>query len=165
MQVARARLRVLPVPSCSMLESLLAFFHIAAILGWVALVSAQMALCRAKWLNDAALRHLSRLDALLWLAAALVLVSGLLRVYLGKFGAAFYWTNWLLHLKLTLFAVVLVLQALVTYRLSVWRTALPALPPVAKVRAVRMLLLAATCLMALLPLVGALMARGFGARG
>lgn len=148
-----------------MLESLLAFFHIAAFVAWVALAASQVALCRAEWLNEAALRRMARLDALLWGAAVLVLVSGLLRVYLGKFGADFYWANWLLHLKLTLFAVVLALQALVTWRLSRWRAVLPALPNAVQVRAVRVLWLAATSIMVLLPLVGVFMARGFGARG
>ena len=131
----------------------------------MALVSAQMAQCRSEWLNEAVLRRMARLDVLLWFAAALLLVSGLLRVYLGKFGAGFYWANWLLHLKLTLFAVVLVLQALVTLRLRSWRAALPALPQAGGVRVARVLMMAATHLMALLPLVGAFMARGFGARG
>ena len=145
-----------------MLESLLAFFHIAAFVAWVAFAASQVALCRAEWLNEAALRRLSRLDALLWGAAVLVLASGLLRVYLGKFGADFYWGNWLLHLKLTLFAVVLVLQALVTWRLSRWRAVLP---QAGGARVVRVLLLAAMSIMVLLPLAGAFMARGFGAIG
>ena len=147
-----------------MLHPLFAFSHIAAVLGWVACASALVALCRAEWLGEAALRRLSRLGALLWLAAALVFASGLLRVYSGGFGAAFYWTNWLLHLKLTLFAVVLVLQVVATRRLSAWRAALPALPQAGAVRMVRVLLLAAMCVMALLPLAGALMAHGYGAR-
>ncbi|MBQ9579055.1 MAG: DUF2214 family protein [Ottowia sp.] len=147
------------------LEPWLAFFHISAFVGWVVFVSAQTALCRSEWLNEAALRRVLRLDRLLWVAVVLVLVSGLLRVYLGKFGAAFYWANWLLHLKLTLFAIVLVLQALVTRRLSRWRAALPALPQPAQVRVARVLMMASTHLMALLPLAGAFMARGFGAIG
>ena len=148
-----------------MLESLLAFFHIAAFLLWVMFAASQVALCRVEWLNEAALRRMARLDTLLWVAAVLVLVSGLLRVYLGKFGADFYWSNWLLHLKLTLFAVVLVLQALVTRRLSRWRAALPALPQAGAVRTTRVLMMVSTHLMALLPLAGAFMARGFGAIG
>ena len=134
-------------------------------MGWVVFVSAQTALCRSEWLNEAALRRASRLDALLWVTAALVLVSGLLRVHLGKWGAALYWTNGLLHLKLTLFAVVLVLQALVTRRLSRWRAALPALPAADRVRAVRVLLLVSTHIMALLPLAAVFMARGVGMGG
>ncbi|MBQ6655850.1 MAG: DUF2214 family protein [Ottowia sp.] len=146
-----------------MLESWLAFFHIAAFVVWVVFAASQAALCRSEWLNEAALRRVLRLDRLLWVAVVLVLVSGLLRVHLGKFGAGFYWTNWLLHLKLTLFAVVLVLQALVTRRLSRWRAALPALPQAGAVRTTRVLMMVSTHLMALLPLAGAFMAQGFGA--
>lgn len=147
-----------------MLESLLAFFHIVAFVMWVVFAAALAALCRSEWLNAPALRRMARLDALFWFATALVIASGLMRVWLGKFGAPFYWANWLLHLKLTVFAVVLVLQALATRRLAAWRALLPALPAAADVRRVRLLLIACTHVMALLPLAAVFMARGFGVR-
>ena len=147
------------------MEPWLAFFHISAVIGWVVFASAQTALCRSEWLNAAALRRLLRLDTLVWVAAALVLASGLLRVYLGKWGAAWYWGNWLLHAKLTFFAVMLALQVCITRRLAGWRAAQPALPSAGEVRAAWRLMMVSTHIMALLPLAAVFMARGFGARG
>ena len=64
-----------------MLEPWLAFFHLGAVLAWVVFASSQAALCRGDWLNAAVVRRLARLDTILWVATAAVLLTGLARIH------------------------------------------------------------------------------------
>jgi putative membrane protein len=148
-----------------MSEALFSFLHLSAILGWVVFASSQAALCRADWLNAAVVRRLGRLDAILWLATAAVLLSGLARTVWGMKGAAWYWHQPLLWLKLALLACVILLMVSTTRRLRRWRVqwaADGALPPAAEVRAVRLRVMWATHLVAVIPLAAVLLARGYG---
>ncbi len=149
-----------------MTEAWLAFFHLSAVLGWIVFASAQSALCRPEWLNAAVLARLRRVDTLLWIATAAVLVTGLLRMYLGAKGVAWYGGNWLLHLKLTLFVVTVVMMPGVTRRLSRWtarHAADGSLPPAGEVNGVRRLVMIETHVVAVIPLAAVFLARGFGA--
>jgi putative membrane protein len=148
-----------------MTEALLAFVHLSAILGWVVFASSQAALCRPDWFNAAVVRRLRRLDAILWGATALVLVSGLARIAWGAKGVAWYAGNGLLHLKLALFAVVVGLMVGPARRLRRWQAALDAggpLPQPDDIRAARRPIMLATHLVAVLPLAAVFMARGWG---
>ncbi len=147
-------------------EAWLAFFHISAVLGWIVFASSQAALCRVEWLNAAVLARLARLDLILWIATAAVLLSGLARIYWGAKGSAWYWGNWLLHLKLTLFVVTALLMLGPTRRIARWRARLAAdgsLPAPAEIAGVRKLVMIETHLVALIPLAAVFLARGFGA--
>jgi len=146
-------------------EALLAFVHLSAILGWVVFISGQATLCRADWLNAAAVRRLTRLDTAAWLAAAAVLLSGLARVQWGVKSAAWYWHNPLLMAKLTLFALSAALLAGASRRYRRWQARLAAggpLPPEPDVRGARLRVMIATHLVAIIPLAAVLMARGYG---
>jgi putative membrane protein len=148
-----------------MTEALLAFVHISAILGWVVFASSQAALCREDWFNPAALRRLRRLDAILWTAATAVLLTGLARTVWGARGLGWYWSNSLLHLKLTLFVVVVALMAGPTRCFARWQAALNAggaLPDAREIRAVRWRIMLTTHLVALIPLAAVFLARGYG---
>jgi putative membrane protein len=148
-----------------MSEVVLAFIHLSAVLGWVVFASSQAALCRAEWMNAAVVRRLVRLDTILWVATAAVLLSGLARSAWGAKGAAWYWGNGLLHLKLTLFVVVAIILLGASRRYRRWRAVLDldgSLPPTADVAAARKRVMVATHVVALLPLAGILMARGYG---
>lgn len=148
----------------AMLEPWLAFFHLSAILAWVVFASAQAALCRVEWLNAAVVRRLARLDTILWVATAALLLSGLARIYLGAKGAPWYWGQWLLHLKLTLFLATVALQVGVTRRLRRWdarQRAHGGLPDETEIRAARRGLMLATHLVALIPLAAVFLARGW----
>ncbi len=149
----------------AMPEVTLAFIHLSAVLGWVVFASSQAALCRVEWMNAAVVRRLVRLDTILWVATAAVLLSGLARSLWGAKGAAWYWGNGLLHLKLTLFLAVAVVMLGASRRYRRWRAALDAsgaLPPADDVAAARKRVMLATHVVALLPLAGILMARGYG---
>ncbi|MCL1961632.1 MAG: DUF2214 family protein [Desulfovibrionaceae bacterium] len=148
-----------------MTEALLAYVHISAVLGWVVFASSQAALCRPDWFNAAVLRRLRRLDAILWTATALLLLTGLARTVWGARGAAWYWSNSLLHLKLTLFVAVIALMAGPTRRLARWQAALDAggaLPGTGDIRALRWRVMLTTHLVALIPLAAVFLARGYG---
>lgn len=149
-----------------MTEPLLAFLHLSAILAWVVFASSQAALCRAEWFNADVVRRLGRLDVILWVATAVVLLTGLVRIYGGAKGAGWYWGNGLLHLKLTLLVVVMGLMLATTRRLRRWRASLAAggaLPTPEDMRAARRSVMIATHLFALIPLAAVFMARGYGA--
>lgn len=148
-----------------MTEAWLAFFHISAFLAWIVFASSQAALCRIEWLNAAIVGRLARLDRILWIATAAVLCTGLARIFWGAKGAAWYGSNPLLHLKLTLFVVAVVLMLGPTRRIARWQKALAAdgsLPPEVEVRGVRRLVMIETHLVALIPLAAVFLARGFG---
>ena len=149
-----------------MLEAWLAFFHISAVIGWVVFASAQAAICRAEWLNATVVQRLARLDRILWIATAAVLLSGLARICWGAKGAAWYWSNPLLHLKLTLFLATAVMMVGPTRRIARWQRAMAAdgsLPPPHEVQGVRRLVMIETHLVAVIPLAAVFLARGYGA--
>ncbi|RIX70400.1 DUF2214 family protein, partial [Acidovorax cavernicola] len=64
-------------------EATLAALHILAVLTLVVFLSSQAALCRAEWMNAAVVRRLARLDLIDGLAALLLLLTGLARLYWG----------------------------------------------------------------------------------
>lgn len=150
-----------------MTEALLAFLHLSAILGWVVFASSQAALCRVEWFNAAVVPRLRRLDAILWVATAAVLLTGLARIVWGAKGAGWYWSNGLLHLKLTLFVLVVGLMVGPTRRYRHWQAALDAggaLPGADQIAAARRRVMLTTHLMAVIPLAAVFLARGYGGR-
>lgn len=150
-----------------LLEAFLAYFHIAAILALVVFLTSQAALCRPEWMNAAVVRRLSRLDLLYMLAALALLATGLARTWWGVKGAAWYWHQPLLHLKLTLFVAIGLLSIKPSLLFARWRRRLDAdgtLPPEAEVRQARRWVMIEAHLLALVPLAATLLARGVGTR-
>jgi putative membrane protein len=146
-------------------EALLSFAHLSAILGWVVFASSQAALCRSEWISAAVVRRLVRLDAILWTATAAVLLTGLAHILWGAKGAAWYWHNPLLWLKLALFALAAWLLVGTTRRYRRWQAELNAggaLPPNAETRAARLRVMIATHVVAVIPLAAVFLARGYG---
>lgn len=149
------------------LESVLAYLHISAILALVVFITSEAAICRPEWMNRDIVERLVRVDRIYGAAALAVLATGLLRVYLGAKGAGWYWGNWLLHLKLALFVAVALISIRPTLRFARWRRELRAtgqLPAAEDVRGVRKLVMLQAHLIPLIPLAAVFLARGFGAR-
>jgi putative membrane protein len=147
------------------LEALLAYAHLLAIFALVVFLSSEAALCRAEWLNAAVVRRLVRVDVIYGLSALLVLATGLLRVYFGVKGSAWYWANPLLHVKLGLFVVMAGLSLPPTLAFRRWRRALDAegtRPAANEVARVRRLVMIQAHLMPLIPLAAVFLARGYG---
>jgi putative membrane protein len=150
------------------LESILAAAHIIAILTAVVFLTSETAICRVDWFNDKVVRRLVTVDRIYLVGLALVLVTGLARIFYGVKGADYYWANWLLHLKLGMFVVVALLawRPARTYRR--WLRELEAsraLPHEAEINSVRKQAFLAAHLIALVPIAAAFLARGWGVIG
>ena len=150
-----------------MLEPILSYLHIAAILAMFVFMTSQAALCQPEWLNAAVVRRLARVDLLYLVAAIAVLVTGVLRIWLGAKGAGWYLGNWLLHLKFTGYVVVALLSLGPTLAYRRWLKALQAgqgaLPPEGEVRRIRRLVMIEAHIAMFIPLAATFMARGWGA--
>jgi putative membrane protein len=150
------------------LEAILAYLHLLAILTMVVFIASEAALCRVQWLNAAVVERLAKVDMVYGIAAIAVLATGVARTWWGIKGTAWYWTNPLLHVKLTLFIIIAVISVFPTLTYFRWRKALRSagtLPGEAEIRKTRRLVMIQAHLLALIPLVAVFLARGFGARG
>jgi putative membrane protein len=146
------------------LEAILAYLHFLAILTLVVFISSEAALCRIEWMNAAVVERLVRVDLIYGGAAIAVLATGVARTWWGVKGTAWYWTQPLLHLKLTLFVIVAVMSIFPTLTYFRWRKALRAhgtLPAEAEVRKTRQLVMIEAHLITLVPLAAVFLARGF----
>jgi putative membrane protein len=131
----------------------------------VVFIASEAALCRVEWINAAVVERLAKVDLVYGIAAIAVLVTGIARTWWGVKGTAWYWTNPLLHVKLTMFIVIGVLSIFPTLTYFRWRKALRAngtLPAEDDVRKTRKLVMVQAHLIALIPLVAVFLARGFG---
>ena len=147
------------------LEAILAYLHLLAILTMVVFIASEAALCRVEWLNAAVVERLAKVDRVYGIAALAVIATGVARTWWGVKGTAWYWTNPLLHLKLTLFVVVGLISIVPTLRYLRWRQALRAsgtLPAEAEVRKTRKLVMIQAHIIAIIPLAAVFLARGFG---
>ena len=147
------------------LEALLAYAHILAILTMVVFLASEAALCRVAWLNAAVVERLAKVDRVYGIAAAAVLVTGIARTWWGMKGTAWYWTNPLLHVKLTLFVVLALLTIKPTFTFRRWRRELRAtgaLPNEADIVKTRRLVMVQAHILPLIPLAAVFLARGFG---
>ncbi len=128
------------------LEAILAYLHILAILMMVTFIASEAAIL------------------IYGVSALTVLATGIARTWWGIKGTAWYWTNPLLHLKLTLFIIVGLLSIFPTLNYLRWRRALRAtgaLPAEADIKKTRRLVMIQAHLIALIPLAAVFMARGF----
>ena len=147
------------------LEAILAYLHLLAILTMVVFVASEAALCRVQWLNAAVVERLARVDRVYGFAALAVLATGLARTLLGVKGTAWYWSNPLLHMKLTLFVVVGVISIFPTLTFLRWRKAVRAdgsLPGEAQIAKTRRLVMVQAHIIAVIPLLAVFLARGYG---
>ena len=147
-----------------MREVMLSYLHILMILSMTVFLSAEAALCRQEWMNAKVVRRLVRQDLIYGVLALLTLLSGLARLFWGAKGLEFYLSNPVFHLKLTLFVLMLLLSIRPTLTFLRWRRQLDAdgsLPGASDIAGTRRRIMITAHLMLLLPLLAALMARGF----
>ena len=148
-------------------EALLAYAHIMAFLMLATFMTSETALCRKDWINPAVVRRLVWVNLLSLVSGVLVLLTGLARTWWGVKGAAWYWSQPLLHAKFTLLLMMLALSLAAGRRYRRWRSALDAgraLPVEQELRATRRLVMWAAHLMVLAPLLAVFLARGVGVR-
>lgn len=147
------------------LESLLAYLHIAAILTIVVFMTSLAALCRPKWFNAEVVRRLTRVDQIYWGAWVAVVATGAARMVWGFKGLAWYAGQPLLWAKIALFVVIALLTLPASRELWRWRRELDAtgaLPAMERVDAARRWVMIAAHLFLLIPLAAVFLARGVG---
>ena len=146
------------------MEPLVAYLHYLAIVLIAGFLVAEMVVCRPS-LDAERVRLLPRLDVVFFGGALLALTTGLLRLFYYAKGVGFYLPNPFFLAKMALYVTIAVLSIKPTVSFLRWRRQLletGALPPPAEVAAARRLIHVEVTLLALLPLMAVLMARGIG---
>jgi putative membrane protein len=142
---------------------LFAFLHHVTAFTLVAAVAIEFVLLRGE-LTLWAARRLQVTDAVLGIAATLLLVVGLSRVFWFEKGAAYYFHSHAFLTKLSLFIIVALLSIVPTLEFLSWRKATKAgqAPVVAapKLKRVRMILHIELAAIVLILLCAAIMAKG-----
>jgi putative membrane protein len=142
------------------LDVLLASVHHLFVFSLVAVLFAELVL--AGGAPDAArLRQLGRLDSAYGLLAMGIVAAGFLRAVHGAKGWAFYAHNPVFWTKIGVFVVVGLLSIVPTVRLVRWRKA-GVIPDAGAMRSTRQWMLAQVALVAAIPVIAVLMARGVG---
>lgn len=147
------------------LDALLAYTHFIAIIATVATVMAEAVLCRPGLTLPWAQR-LGRVDLLYLVTAALALTTGLLRLFFGIKGSAFYFGNPVFWVKISLFIAVGLISIIPTLRFMRWTKTLRAnhgaVIDERELTGTARIIYGELALLALIPLLAALMARGLG---
>ena len=142
---------------------LFAFLHHLAAFTLVAAIALEFVLLRGE-LTLFSARRLQVADAILGIAAGVLLVVGLARVFWFEKGAAYYFANHAFLTKFALFIVVGLLSIVPTMEFLSWRKAVKAgqVPAVAapKLKRVRMILHIELAAIVLILLFAAMMAKG-----
>ena len=146
------------------LEAILASLHLVAILTLVTFMSSQAALCRVEWINAAVVERLVRLDTIYQTAMVAVLATGLVRVFWGIKGVSWYATQPMLHLKVTLFVVMVLLSIAPTLAFRRWRRnlrATGALPTAPELQKTRRLVMVQSHVLPVVAVIAVFWARGW----
>jgi putative membrane protein len=146
------------------LDLSLTLLHHLSVLALCGCLAAEWALLRLP-ASERWVEWLPRVDLAYGLLAALVLAAGVGRVAWGLKGAGFYLANPVFWMKLGLFVVVGLVSVVPTLKYLRWRRehrASGALPGPLEIRRARSWVAAQAGLLAALPLLAALMARGLG---
>lgn len=146
-------------------DALVAALHYVSILLTGMFLAAELILYRPGMAARDA-RLLARIDLLYFISALGILGSGLLRVFAVGKGSAFYLENPVFYAKFGIFLIVALLSVPPTLHFLGWRKDLAAgkAPVMAELmfRRIRRLMHAELALFLSIPLLAALMARGFG---
>ena len=146
-------------------QALAAWLHFAAIFITVGILAAELTLYRQEMTVSSA-RLLRRIDGYYGLAAVLILLTGLARVFWFAKGAGFYSYSPLFWVKMGLFAAVALLSLPPTIQFAKWRADLAAerapLIDEDRFRRTRKIMWLEVGVFLVIPLLAALMARGVG---
>jgi putative membrane protein len=143
----------------------LASFHHLAIFTLAATLAAELAILTIN-IDAPAVRRLARVDTAYGIAAAVVVIAGVLRVFFGAKGYEYYIANPIFWTKMALFLIVGLLSISPTLRYLKWVRQLRAdsafLPSVAEIGRMRAYLWAEAAFFMAIPVAAAAMARGYG---
>lgn len=145
------------------MTTLFAFFHHVAAFTLVGALAVEFALIRGE-LTLSTARRLQVTDIVLGIAAGLMLVVGLARVFGFEKGAAYYFSSHAFLTKLSLFVIIGLLSIIPTIEFLSWGKAVRAgeVPVVAarKLKSVRMIIHIELAAVVIILLCAAIMARG-----
>lgn len=148
-----------------MLDLVLAILHHLLVFSLAGLLAAELALLRPG-VGGRTLKTLGGLDAAYGVTATLILVVGFSRVFFGGKGSAFYLGNPVFWAKIGAFAIVGLLSIAPTLAILRWRKQAKAqadfAPPAGEVATARRVLVLEVLVFALIPILAAAMARGYG---
>ncbi|CAH0441891.1 DUF2214 family protein [Ralstonia pseudosolanacearum] len=146
-------------------DALLAYLHYLSIFTLIVFVTAEAVVLRPD-MTPAIRRRLSIYDAVYGASAGAVLVSGLLRLFYGAKGVAFYVHNPIFHIKMGLFVLVALMSIPPTLTILRWKrqgkTLPDFVPTPAEIAKVRRWVMLEAHLIIFIPLAAVLMARGIG---
>jgi putative membrane protein len=146
------------------LDAALAYLHYISLMLVAGFLCGEVYLLKAG-VNAQRASQLVRADLIYLISAVLALGSGLARSVWGVKGWSFYAANPLFHSKLTLFVLIAVISIVPTLIYRRWQKAAQLdaafVAPEAEQKRVRRFLILQLHLLALLPLFGVAMARGF----
>lgn len=146
------------------LEAVLAALHLVAILTFVVFLSSQAALCRTEWMNAAVVERLARLDVIYGVAAVLMIVSGLARLFWGIKGLSWYVSQPLFHIKITIVVAMAVLSIWPSIMFRRWLRHLRetgAMPDALEVKKVRRLVMIQSHVLPVVAVIAVFWARGW----
>jgi putative membrane protein len=145
-----------------LLDALLAWLHFAAIFLLIVPLAAQTVLLRPD-MPAASVRRLAAYDRLYLGSAILVIITGLLRLFLGAKGVQYYLPNPWFHAKIGLFIIVALCSVRPTVAFLRWRRQarmLPGFVPTnTEIARVRRWVMIQAHLFGFIPLFAVLMAR------
>lgn len=146
-------------------DALLAYAHFISIFATFGMLCAELVLCRGP-LVAAQVQRLARIDIAYFACAMAVLASGALRLFFGAKGSSFYLHNPVFHAKLGLFILVGLISVPPTRRFIAWRRRLrvdaQATVTIAEAKSAARFVHLELALLAAIPLLAVLMARGVG---
>lgn len=146
-------------------DALLAYAHFASVFLLFAFLTVEAMLLRYE-VDAKAATLIARVDLWYGASAGMVLITGLLRIFFGAKGSAFYLENPMFWGKVALFALLGLLSIKPTLMFLRWSRAIKSnaafAPDDAERRRARKLVMIQIHLAALLPLTAVLMARGVG---
>lgn len=147
------------------MEPLVAYLHYLSMIFIGAFLTAELILCRPG-LSAAHVRLLPRLDIGYFTAALVALATGVLRVFFYAKGWPFYVSNPIFWVKMALYVAVALISISPTIHFIRWGRALGTgstpMPAPGDIARIRRLVHLEVGLLALIPLMAVLMARGIG---
>lgn len=150
------------------MEPAIAYLHFVSILSVGAFLVTELFLC-TRDLQPPHVRTLALVDLYYMIAAIVVLITGVLRVFVVGKGAGFYLQNPVFYIKVALFVAVGLVSILPTLQFVRWNRALKAgaerILRDSDIVTARRYIGLELVLLSFIPLMGVLMARGIGLQG
>jgi putative membrane protein len=146
------------------MEPLIAYLHYLSIILLAGFLVGELVMCRAGMTTEQA-RRLAGIDAVFFASALAALATGLLRLFFYAKGVSFYTGNPTFWVKMALYVIIAAISIKPTRTFLRWKRAAAergTAPAGEEIAAARRLIHVELGLLALMPLMAVLMARGIG---